>query len=104
MPRRSTPLLLWTPIGNTLWAVGAAGTIVRQTSTTGTSWVTVTSAATPCGSPNNFGVTAYDANIIVAVGSGGTICRTLDGGTTWAKIAVPAGAASTILRSAAVFL
>lgn len=65
---------------NGMWvAVGANGALI--TSSTGTSWTSGTSNA---GANDLLGVTATSGNVVVAVGAGGTVVRSLDGGLTWA--------------------
>jgi photosystem II stability/assembly factor-like uncharacterized protein len=80
--------------GSTAWLVGGKtedGIInydyIAKT-TDGVTWTEQTNARTSAVSGNPaglFGVAAIDANTAYAVGSGGFIAKTVDGGTTWTQ-------------------
>ncbi|MBU6410367.1 MAG: putative Ig domain-containing protein, partial [Verrucomicrobia bacterium] len=73
---------------STAYAVGAGGTILRFD---GTSWSAQTSGTT---SVTFYGVQFLNDNFGYAVGSGGAIYQTLNGGTTWTALA--SGTGSTL--------
>jgi photosystem II stability/assembly factor-like uncharacterized protein len=68
---------------NTAWVVGDGGKI-RKTIDRGATWATVTSPV----AIQLDGINAFDADSLVAWGTGGTVAITSDG-TTWRNISIP---------------
>ncbi|HOZ06821.1 MAG TPA: YCF48-related protein [candidate division Zixibacteria bacterium] len=65
------------------WAVGKNGLILQTTD--GLTWEIPTDTV----KTTLWAVDCFDANGVVAVGNGGEIWRTTDGGTTWSKVSSP---------------
>lgn len=70
--------------GSTIWAVGAAGQIVRSDD----AGATFALQETPTDEVLQ-DILAFDADTAIALGDGPTILTTADGGTTWISRAVP---------------
>src|SRR5205814_5157997 len=64
---------------NTIYAVGAHGTVLRSADG-GVHWAIQTTGTTA----GLYGVSCTDANTCMAVGESGTIVRTTNGGANWA--------------------
>ena len=89
---RELNAITWDADGAQFVAVGNARTVV--TSTDGTTWVLQTSGIV--GDPDYLGVAADGVGTLVAVGTGGLVDRSTDGGATWSA-GIAGGITSDVL-------
>jgi uncharacterized membrane protein len=83
-----TRILAWegpTSTGNEIYTF-ANFKIYKSTNYAG-KWTALPTAVTNSGAIRNIGVAAKDANVVGAVGSGGRVWLSKDGGTTWTMVA-----------------
>lgn len=82
--RRDRFLGVTMPTDGILWAAGSNGKIIRSEDRGG-KWVVQSAPVTE----NLQGIAAWNADQAVAVGGGGVVVRTVDGGKAWKEISVP---------------